>query len=121
MSPISFNFGSYSYRKTFFDSSYFQFSFGFLTDTVSSARSSSNLRCMVFENDNDVFTLSDKWLKFDLSSLNAAKLYPKVEIDDPASYLFTMKCYGAGVPSGSNTSNMSLTWRDSSYTLQTAT
>ena len=76
---------------------------------------------MVFENDDGVLTLSDKWSKFDLSSLSSAKLYPKEEIDDPASYLFTMQCYGAGVPSGSNSTNMTLIWKDSSYTLQTVT
>lgn len=77
MTPISFNFGSYSYREIFFDSSFFQFNFGFLTTPVSTAIGNSNFKCLVFENNNNVLTLSDKWKKLDLSSLNSVKLYPK--------------------------------------------
>lgn len=120
-SPISFNFGSYSYREIFFDSSFFQFNFGFLTTPVSTAIGNSNFKCLVFENANNVLTLSDKWKQLDLSTLSSVKLYPKVEIEDPSSILYTMKCYGSGVPTGVNTSSMQLIWKDSTADVQTAT
>ena len=31
-----------------------------------------------------------------------------------------MKCYGGGIPTGSNQTSMALVWRDSSYDVQTA-
>lgn len=77
-SPISFNFGSYSFREIFYDTSYFQFNYGFLTTPVSTAKSANNFRCMVFENSNNVLTLSDKWKTLNMNSLNSVKLYPKV-------------------------------------------
>ena len=47
-SPISFNFGSFSFRETFYDSSTFQFNFGFLTTPVNDAKTASNFKCLVF-------------------------------------------------------------------------
>lgn len=76
---------------------------------------------MVYENNDGVLTLSDKWSRLYMSSLSSVQLYPKAEINDPSSFLFNMQCFGSGVPTGTNTTDMTLIWKDSSYTVQEAT
>lgn len=57
-SPIQFNFGSLSYREAFFDTSYFQFDFGFLYNLANSAKLSNNFKCLVYLNTDGVLTPS---------------------------------------------------------------
>ena len=119
MSTIFFDFGSYSYRDTFFSTSYYQINFGFLTQPAQTYKTSkNNFRCRIFENVDGVLTLSNKWSHLDLSSFSAIRLYPKAEFTDPSAYTFTMGCYGAGVPTSA--SNMQLFWIDNGAYLQTA-
>lgn len=118
----TFNFGSYDYRQAFFSSSYFQFSFGFLYDPSYAAKvTDSNFRCIVYENQQGNLVLSNKWATINLASFATVQLSPKQLINDPNTYLFTMKCYGAGVPGGSNTTSMTLSWVDNGVNIQTAT
>lgn len=81
----------------------------------------SNFRCIVYENQQGNLVLSSKWATIDLSSFATVQLRPKKLINDPNTYLFTMKCYGAGAPGGSNTTSMTLNWVDNSVNIQTAT
>ena len=120
-STISFNFGSESYREAFFvTTSYYQIDFGFLYNLANAAKTVANFRCLVYENNDGVLTLSSKWKKLDFTSFPIAKLYSKETIDEPASYLFNMKCIGAGVPTGPAANNMALKWRDGSNDVQIA-
>ena len=122
MTSYSFSFGSYSYRDTFFSTSYFQFNWGFLTLPSSTYRNSrNNFRCRIYElDDAGSPTLSAKWSHIDFSNFASVRLYPKAEFEDPASYLFQFSCFGAAAPT-TNTTDMSLVWQDTSGTMQTAT
>lgn len=76
---------------------------------------------MVYENQLGNQVLSSLWSTINLGSFATVQLYPKNLINDPNTYLFTMKCFGAGTPGGSNTTAMSLNWIDNSINIQTAT
>lgn len=113
-SKISFNFGASSYRETFFSTSYLAFDFGFLSTPAATYYSRSNFRCLVYEGLNATsLTLSSSWSTISLSSLNTVYLYPKAEISNPSSILYTMICYGSGVPNGGSATSMTLNWIDS--------
>jgi hypothetical protein len=76
---------------------------------------------MVFQNQSGLLTLSNLWATLDLSNFASVKLYPKQTISTPNSYIFTLGCYGSGVPTGAVTTSMSLSWIDAGTSVQTAT
>ena len=118
-SPISFNFGSNSYRDAFFISSTFNFNFGFLANPSLSYYNVGNFRCLVYEGANaSSMSLSSSWQTITLSSFGSVILTPKAEIDIPNSLLYSMNCYGGGVPDGNSTTAMSLSWIDTAITIQ---
>jgi len=121
-SNLSFIFGANSYRDAFFSSSQYLFNYGFLnTPNYSPYQTRSNFRCMVYEGTNSsVMTLSSAWSTLTLSNFASVTLTPKAEISNPSSIVYKMQCYGGGIPTGSNTTAMSLSWRDAGNTVQSA-
>ena len=103
MTSYYFDFGSYSYRDTFFSTSYYEFNWGYLTQPSQYYRNTlSNFRCRIYEvSDEGAITLSSKWDSLDFNSFTSIKLKPKEEIDDPASYLFRFSCFGSAVANSS--------------------
>jgi hypothetical protein len=120
---LSFIFGANSYRDAFFSTSTYLFNYGFLnTPNYNPYQIRSNFRCMVYEGSNSsVMSLSSAWSTLTLSNFASVTLTPKAEISNPSSIVYKMQCYGGGIPTGSNTTDISVSWRDSSNTVQSAT
>lgn len=66
-------------------------------------------------------TLSSAWKTLTLSNFASITLTPKAEVSNPSSVIYKMKCFGGGIPTGSNTTSMTMNWRDASISVQTAT
>ncbi len=81
----------------------------------------SNFRCMVYQNQSGILTLSSLWKSLDFSSFSGVTLRPKQTINSPNSYIFTLGCYGSGVQTGAVTTSMSLAWVDAGVNVQSAT
>lgn len=121
-SYMTFDFGAYSYRETFFTTSSFLLNFGFLTAPASTYNTRGDFRCLIYENTNNgTLSLSRAWSTLQLSNLASVTLSPKGEIATPSNIKYTMKCFGTGVPNSLNTTSMSLVWKDSIYNVQQAT
>jgi len=65
-------------------------------------------------------TLSSAWSRITLNNFASVTLYPKGDISNPSSIVYKMKCYGGASPTGSNTTSMTIAWRDTSTNVQTA-
>ena len=78
-SPITWNFGSLSYREAFFTSSSYVFNLGYLTNPNSNLYfNRNNFRCHVYEGASlSSLKLSSRFSTFSLSSFNTATLSPK--------------------------------------------
>jgi len=113
-SKISFNFGASSYREAFFSTSSYQFSFGFLYTPCSTVwQTRGNFRCLVYEGQNtSVMSLSSAWKSLTLGTFSSVTLSPKAEISNPSSIIYQMNCFGGGIPTGTNTSSMTISWND---------
>jgi hypothetical protein len=78
-SPFQFDFGSKSYRDAFFSTSNFVFSFGFLYQPTNTYLSRGDFRCLIYENNGGILTLSNDWETLTLSApLTSVTLHPKV-------------------------------------------
>lgn len=121
-SKVSFNFGASSYRDAFFSTSTFLFSFGFLySPCYTPYQTRGNLRCLIYEGQNvSSLKLSSAWKSLTLSNFASATLTPKTEISNPSSILYQMNCFGGGIPTASNSTDMTIAWRDGGNTVQTA-
>ena len=122
-SKIEFNFGASSYRDAFFSTSSYVFSLGFLSNpcytTYTTGR--NNFRCLIYEGQNSsAMSLSSAWKSLTLSDFSASTLAPKAEISNPSSIIYKMSCFGGGIPSGGNTTDMTIAWKDDSNVVQTA-
>lgn len=118
---MTFDFGASSYRETFFSTSSFRFNFGFLTTPAITYRTRGDFRCLIYENTNGTLVLSRTWKTLTVADLAAVTVSPKQQISNPNSIKYTMQCYGTGVPTGSNTTSMSLSWRDNNLDVQVGT
>lgn len=63
-------------------------------------------------------SLSSAWQTLTLSSFTSVVLTPKAEISLPSTIIYSMNCYGGGVPNGNTTTAMSLSWQDATNTVQ---
>jgi hypothetical protein len=63
-------------------------------------------------------SLSSAWQTLTLSSFTSVVLTPKAEISLPSTIIYSMNCYGGGVPDGNSTTAMGLTWQDGGSTVQ---
>ena len=76
---------------------------------------------MVYEGPNTTsLSLSSAWQRITLNNFASVTLTPKAEISNPSSIVYKMKCYGGGIPDGTNNTALTLNWRDSSNNVQTA-
>lgn len=77
--PFSFDFGCKSYRDAFFSSSTFVFNFGFLYEPTQKYLDRGDFRCLVYDNNGGVLTISNDWKDLTLADpLSAVVLTPKV-------------------------------------------
>jgi hypothetical protein len=121
-SQLSFIFGANSYRDAFFSTSTYVLNYGFLnTPCYNPYQIRNNFRCVVYEGANSTsLSLSSAWKSLSLSNFASVTLTPKAEISNPSSIVYKMQCYGGGIPTGSNTTAMALSWIDAGSTVQSA-